>query len=101
MCSGENITKPVVIVGAGGFGREALEIFKDCNKMSKTWNVLGFIDEDKRLYGKMINNLPVLGGLEWRREHNNSELGCICAIGTCETRKQVVEKLEENRGNLL
>lgn len=97
MCLSENIIKAVVIVGAGGFGRETLEIFKDCNKMSKRWEILGFIDEDERLHGKMINNLPVLGGLQWIRAHNNNEVGCVCAIGTCETRKQVVEKLEAMR----
>lgn len=84
----------VVIVGAGGFGRETLEILKDCNKVSKTWNVMGFIDEDKNLHGKKINNCPVLGGLEWIRENRGSGIGCVCAIGTCETRKHVVEELE-------
>lgn len=87
--------KSVVIVGAGGFGREVLEIFKAQNKISKTWDILGFIDEDKQLHGKIMNGYPVLGGLDWLREHNNNNLGCVCAIGTCETRKQVVEKLQE------
>lgn len=87
--------KPVVIVGAGGFGREVLEIFKDRNKISRTWDILGFIDEDKELHGKIINNYPVLGGLDWLRKHNNENLGCVCAIGACETRKRVVERLQE------
>ena len=85
----------VVIVGAGGFGREVLEIFKDHNRVSKTWNILGFIDENKELHGKMVNGYPVLGGLDWLRKHNSNDLGCVCAIGACETRKRVVEKLEE------
>jgi sugar O-acyltransferase (sialic acid O-acetyltransferase NeuD family) len=87
--------KSVVIVGAGGFGREVLEIFKAQNKMSKIWHILGFIDENRELHGSIINNYPVLGGLDWLREHNNNNLGCVVAIGTCETRKQVVEKLQE------
>lgn len=86
--------KSVVIVGAGGFGREVLEIFKDQNKISKTWDILGFIDENKELHGKIINNYPVLGGLDWLREYNNN-LGCVVAIGTCETRKRVAEKLQD------
>ena len=44
--------KSVVIIGAGGFGREVLEIFKDQNKISQTWNVLGFIDENKEDFDK-------------------------------------------------
>jgi len=85
--------KSVVIVGAGGFGREVLEIFKDRNRVSKIWNILGFIDEDKELHGKMVNGYPVLGGLDWLRRHNSSNLGCVCAINACETRKRVVERL--------
>lgn len=91
--------KSVVIVGAGGFGREVLEIFKDQNRVSKTWDILGFIDENKELHGKMVNGYPVLGGLDWLRKHNNENLGCVCAIGTCETRKRVVEKLQEMNVN--
>lgn len=85
----------VVIIGAGGFGREVLEIFKAQNRISMTWDILGFIDENKKLHGKVMNGYPVLGGLEWLREHNNNNLGCVVAIGTCETRKAVVKKLQE------
>ena len=91
--------KSVVIVGAGGFGREVLEIFKDQNKISKTWDILGFIDENQELQGKLVNGYPVLGSLDWLREHRGDNLGCVCAIGTCETRKQVVEKLRETGTN--
>ena len=87
--------KSVVIVGAGGFGREVLEIFKDQNRVSTTWDILGFIDENKELHGKIVNGYPVLGGLDWVRKHNNDNLGCVCAIGICETRKRVVERLQE------
>jgi|TARA_B100000315_G_scaffold156705_1_gene145239 sugar O-acyltransferase (sialic acid O-acetyltransferase NeuD family) len=84
----------VVIVGAGGFGREVLEIFKAQNQISMVWNILGFIDENEKLHGKETNGYPVLGGLEWLKAHNNTNLGCICAIGNCEIRKQVVERLQ-------
>ena len=87
--------KSLVIIGAGGFGRETLEIFKDQNKISRNWNILGFIDENKQLHGKILNGYPVIGGLEWLRDHNNPTLGCVVAIGTCETRKQVVKRLQE------
>lgn len=85
--------KSVVIVGAGGFGREVLEIFKDQNKISRTWQILGFIDENKELHGKTVDGYTVLGGLDWLRKHNSSGLGCVCAIGNSETRKRVVGDL--------
>ncbi|MCW4051508.1 MAG: acetyltransferase [Candidatus Bathyarchaeota archaeon] len=79
--------KPVVIVGAGGFGRETLEILRALD-----YNILGFIDGNKLLHGKIINNYPVLGGLDWFGELD--DVGCVVAIGDCKARKQVVEKLE-------
>lgn len=87
--------KSVVIVGAGGFGREVLEILKDQNRASRTWDILGFIDENKALLGETLNGYPVLGGLGWLKGHANQDLACVCAIGKCETRKEVVRKLEE------
>jgi len=80
--------KSIVIVGAGGFGREVIEIFKDQNKKEKKWNILGFIDDNKDLHGKIINNYPVLGGMEWIEENNNENLGCVCAVGKPEMNKR-------------
>lgn len=87
--------KSVVIVGAGGFGREVLQIFKDQNKVSRRWNILGFIDENQGLHGRVVNGYPVLGGCDWLEKHRNDNLGCVVAIGICETRRKVVEKLEK------
>lgn len=91
--------KSVVIVGAGGFGREVLEIFKDQNKIAKTWDILGFIDDNEELHGKKINGYLVLGGLDWLRKHSGNNFGCVCTIGACETRKQVVDRLQEIGAN--
>lgn len=38
--------KDIIIVGAGGFGREALSLIKSINKVSKKWNIKGFIDDN-------------------------------------------------------
>lgn len=87
--------KSVVIIGAGGFGREVLEIFKDQNAISQTWDILGFIDENDKLIGKIVNGYPVLGGLAWLKDYNRPGMGCVCAVGNCETRRKVIEKLQE------
>jgi sugar O-acyltransferase (sialic acid O-acetyltransferase NeuD family) len=89
-----DVTK-VVIVGAGGFGREVLEIFKDQNKVSKKWDILGFIDDNKQSQGAVINDYPVLGGLDWLQENHKGNMKCVVAIGTCETRRLVTVKLEK------
>jgi sugar O-acyltransferase (sialic acid O-acetyltransferase NeuD family) len=87
--------KSVVIIGAGGFGREVLEIFKAQNAVSEVWNILGFIDDNEELHNNILNGYPVLGGLEWLTINKKDNLGCVCAIGSCETRKEVAEKLHK------
>lgn len=85
--------KSVVIIGAGGFGREVLEIFKDQNKKKKIWDILGFLDDNKKLYGKIINNLPVIGGIDWLKDHN--DVGCVCAIAEPENKKKIINMLNK------
>lgn len=86
--------KKVVIIGAGGFGREVIEIFKDQNSIKKNWEILGFIDENSELWGKTINNFSVLGGLDWFK--NNRVVGCVVAIGDPKTKKRITDILEKN-----
>lgn len=48
--------KPVIIFGAKGLAKSALEIFE-----SNEVVVYGFLDEDKSLHSTEINTIPVLG----------------------------------------
>lgn len=57
--------QPVVVYGAGGHGRETVQLLEDINAHRARWDVLGFIDDDPALHGRVVNGLPVLGGTEW------------------------------------
>lgn len=48
--------KPVIILGAHGLGKVALEILQQNGIV-----VYGFLDDDQALQGKEINHVPVLG----------------------------------------
>ena len=85
--------KPVVIVGAGGFGREVLEIFKDQNKQKKQWQILGFIDSSAEMQGKTVNNYPVLGGVDWFDTH--PDVPCVVAIGDPKPKKKMITELQK------
>lgn len=87
--------KKVVVIGAGGFGREVIEIFKDLNSISEEWDVLGFIDDTVSLWGKEINGKPVIGGLDWLIE-NREDVGCVIAIGDPHSKKIVADRLEQH-----
>jgi len=87
--------KKIVIIGAGGFGREVMEIFKDDNKIEKKWDLYGFVDDNSEIHGKEINGFPVLGGFQWLIE-NGSNLGCVIAVGDTEAKKTIVDKLKDS-----
>ena len=36
----------IIIVGAGGCGREVANWIEDINKVKETWNILGFLDDN-------------------------------------------------------
>lgn len=40
------MSKKIIIVGAGGMGREVLQWIKDINKVSHEWDIIGFIDDN-------------------------------------------------------
>ncbi len=57
----------LVILGAGGFGREASLLVEEINcsrREGPGWKLLGFIDEDEDKWGRVLRGYPVLGGLE-------------------------------------
>jgi sugar O-acyltransferase (sialic acid O-acetyltransferase NeuD family) len=91
-----NLTEPLVLVGAGGFGRETAEVVRAINAAAATprWNLLGFLDDDRERWGTSVSGTPVLGGLD--------ELGglpdaavVICAghPGNFTSKKRIVERL--------
>jgi sugar O-acyltransferase (sialic acid O-acetyltransferase NeuD family) len=82
----------IVILGAGGFGREVLDIIIAQNRVSKRWKILGFVDENLELKGKMLNGYPVLGSFDWFSKIDLKEIRVVCAIGDNISKKKVVEK---------
>ncbi|MGL4633171.1 MAG: acetyltransferase [Cetobacterium sp.] len=86
----ECICEELVIIGAGGFGREVLWLIDDINEKQKRWNVVGFIDEDKSLHGKYINGHIVLGGFDYFEKNKNIKY--VCAIGNASIRKKIIQE---------
>lgn len=56
--------KKLVIVGAGGHGRELLEWVYDINKVKETWDFLGFIDDNPHALDGCNCKYSVISNLE-------------------------------------
>lgn len=59
--------KDIIIVGAGGFGREAFYLIQAINQVEPQFNVIGFLDDNPNaLDGKKID-CPILGKVcDWQ-----------------------------------
>jgi sugar O-acyltransferase (sialic acid O-acetyltransferase NeuD family) len=87
--------KNIVIIGAGGFGREVLDIVDACNQTNKIYEPLGFIVDP--IYGKpgeIVNDLPILGGFDWLEKHAE-EVYITCGVGPSHLRYQLVQRAKE------
>jgi len=73
-----------------GLGREVAGLIEDINRQDPTWNILGFVDDNQALHGAVIDDYPVLGGLDWLKEQS---LSVVMGIGNPLARKIVIEKL--------
>jgi sugar O-acyltransferase (sialic acid O-acetyltransferase NeuD family) len=82
----------VVIIGAGGAGREALWVFQEDNRQARKWNVLGFVDDSAALQGSSFCDLPILGGFSWLERNSRKNLQVLCAVGNPQARKRLVQR---------
>lgn len=85
--------KDLIIVGAGGFGRELLQWIKDINKVEDKWNILGFIDDDIHALDNFSCSHAIIGTIKDWRPQLNCEFAC--AIANPEIKQNVVNVLKE------
>lgn len=89
----------IVIYGAGGFGREVLQIIRDINSASKNpiWNPVGFLVDQEYVKDDLVNGLPILGSADWLKDNCDAKI--VVALGSPSLRRRVSEKLERIAGN--
>ena len=90
-----NKIKKIIIIGAGGFGREILWTLNDCNKIIKQYEILGFVDDNMSLKNKKIHDLPVLGDIDWILSSVPENVSFIIGIGDSKIRKKIFDKLKD------
>ena len=87
-------SKDIIIVGAGGFGREVVWLLDTLNEQKKEWNILGFADDYKEKDAE-ISRFKVLGDTHSLLDYDK-DLYVIIAIGNSEVRKDLYNKLSNN-----
>ena len=83
--------KELIIVGASGFGREVAWLVERINKVSPTWDLLGFIDDNDQIQNTCINGYKVLGKTDDIADF--PEAYYVCAVGASKTREKIIDRL--------
>lgn len=88
----------VVIIGAGGHGRVALDILQAAGK----YIPVAFLDADPSLAGRRIGNVPVLGSVNMLPRVRQQKIGFgFVAIGDNRVRRQYAAMLREHGFTLI
>lgn len=88
--------KKVVIIGAGGFGREVAWLIERINNVAPTWQLLGFVDDDESKFSQKFYGLSVLGDIDWLNQQPD-DLCVICSVGKSIIRKTIVSRIRGKR----
>lgn len=88
--------REIVIVGAGGFGREVKFLIDNINQNEQLFKILGFYDDNPDL-DPTINGLPLLGTVEDLVNYSR-EISVVLGIGIPEIKNKIVNRLKKNVG---
>jgi sugar O-acyltransferase (sialic acid O-acetyltransferase NeuD family) len=95
------MAKELYIIGAGGFGREVADTVREINKADASadgpvYRIAGFVDDDESLWGTIINDIEVKGGVEWLRGlENTGDKPCsVIAVANPQMKRAIAHKLE-------
>ena len=80
-----------VIIGAGTYGEVYLSYLQEAGV-----EIIGFLDDSKALHGKLIHNIPVLGGTEllFSLKNTHQVEAVYCPIGNNKIRVNILERAE-------
>lgn len=84
--------KDIVIIGAGGVGREVSLIIEQINNFRLTWNVLGFLDDNPKNLGNTVDKHKVIGNIDYLNSLSRDTY-VVIGIANYKVKKSIVERL--------
>lgn len=89
----------LIIVGAGGFGRELLQWCKDIRKIKREWDIMGFIDDNLEALDGYPCDYKVLGRInEWKPTEDQV---FALAVADPKTKKNIVRELAKREAKFI
>lgn len=91
--------KDLIIIGAGGFGREVSWLVERINAVSPQWDLLGFVDDNPEIQSKIIDGYKVIGKID--ELNNYPDAYAVCCIANTAVRKKIVGKVQNPFATLI
>lgn len=90
------MTKDIVVIGSGGFGREVIDVIDAINAESPTWSLVGVVDDApsaKNVERLAARGVEIIGTTD---ELVSDQRRCdfVVGIGAPRTRRLIAERLE-------
>lgn len=95
------MSKKLIIFPFGGNGWEALDVVMAINRIKRTWNLIGFIDDDPKTWGKELCGIKVLGGREILRKALDAFV--LAVVGNANNylkRREIIDGLKIHKSRL-
>lgn len=87
--------KKIAIIGAGGFGREVLEIILAINKVKPSYEIIGFYDDNDEAPAT-LNGFPFMGSVSQLNEYDE-ELYVALGIGNPVVKKKLIQSISNEQ----
>lgn len=84
--------KDLIIIGSGGLGRESVWTAERINAVNPEWNILGFIDDNIQVQGKLIDGYRVIGTTAAAVKYPDAYY--VCAVGSAKIRNRIIKKIK-------
>lgn len=94
-----SVQKTLVIVGAGGFGREVLQYAIDAYTAGWPYRVIGFLDDGPQVLRGFEVSVPILGPTQDPAPFTESAF--IVALGDPSARKIMADRIENHGGEIV
>lgn len=88
---GKNKMKDIIIVGAGGCGREVANWIEDINKEKETWNIVGFLDDNLEVLDTFSSKYKVIDTISNHSPKQNTYYAM--GIATPAIKKEIAETM--------
>ena len=91
--------KHLIILGAGGMGRQVFSFAKSCNGFGKDYDIKGFLDDDPNAMKCFPGYPPVLGTVDGYPIEEDDVF--FNSIGDIQAKKQCIQKILFKGGDFL